>query len=150
MCFVAAVSLFTFGIFDNSHPIQLFTVNQKNKKYIFIWLKRWLPFSGLYWRMIPKNSMMRERLLLDTTHLSGAATLIVPVQCDQGRRKESTQQWLGPCCCTPSAAQETEAISFWHQILWLDWWYLLCGYPAGVVSGPLGPCGITTVTTQGG
>ena len=23
----------------------------------------------------------------------------------------------GPCCCTPSTAQETEAISFWHQIL---------------------------------
>ena len=31
---------------------------------------------------------------------------IVPIQCDQGRRKRSTQQWLGPCCCTPSAAQE--------------------------------------------
>ena len=80
--------------------------------------------------------------LLDTTDLSGAAPFIVPIQCDQGRRKESTQQWLRPCCCTPSAAQETEAIRFWHQILWLDRWYLLCGYPTGVVSCPLGPCSI--------
>ena len=88
--------------------------------------------------------------LLDTTHLSGTATFIVPIQCDKDRRKESTQQWLGPCRRTPSATQETETICFWHQILWLDWWYLLCGYSAGVVSGPLGPCGITTVATQGG
>ena len=84
------------------------------------------------------------------THLSGTATFIVPLQCDKDRRKESTQQWLGPCRCILSATQETETICFWHQILWLDWWYLLCGYSAGVVSGPLGPCGIAPVAAQGG
>ena len=32
----------------------------------------------------------------------------------------------------------------------LDWRYLLCGYSAGVVSCPLGPCGTAPVATQGG
>ena len=32
----------------------------------------------------------------------------------------------------------------------LDWRYLLCGYSAGVVSCPLGPCGTAPVAAQGG
>ena len=45
-----------------------------------------------------------------------------------------------------AAAQKAEAICLWH----LDWWYLLRGYPAGMVSGPLGPSSPPTVATEGG
>ena len=31
------------------------------------WLKRWLPFFGLSWRMIPKSSIMRERCIYAPT-----------------------------------------------------------------------------------
>ena len=36
-------------------------------------------------------------------------------------------------------AETREGRYLGEQILWLDWWYLLCGHSAGVVSGPLGP-----------
>ena len=32
----------------------------------------------------------------DQSSVLSFAPLIVPIQCDQGRRKQSTQQWLGP------------------------------------------------------
>ena len=39
--------------------------------------------------------------LLDTADLPGITALIVPIQCYQGRRKETTQQWLGTGCSVP-------------------------------------------------
>ena len=64
--------------------------------------------------MIPKNSMMRERCICyaPTTGYNPSIRSCYIHRPDTMR----------------PAAQETEAICFWHQILWLDWWYLLCGY----------------------
>ena len=55
---------------------------------------------GLFWRMTPKSSMMMGRCICDAP-TAGYNPCIrncyVPSQCDKNRRKESTQQWLGPC-----------------------------------------------------